>query len=88
MRARNLFIAALAATTCLIAFQGTASAYYTSYKLTTNGAWSFFGDPRAFHHDGKTYVGWTTNRSNVVVASIADGSKQWVDELSAALAAG
>lgn len=75
MRVRNLLLAAAAAISCFAAFQGSASAYYTSIKLSTNGAWSFFGDPRAVHHEGKTYVGWTTNRSNVVIGSVNDGSK-------------
>lgn len=37
-------------------------------QLTTAGAWSFFGDPRAVLVDGKYFVGWTTMEGKVQVA--------------------
>jgi hypothetical protein len=32
------------------------------------GAWSYFGDPRAIHHDGHTFTGWISTTGNVWVA--------------------
>ena len=37
------------------------------------GAWSYFGDPRAIHHDGRTFTGWISTTGNVWVASHAPG---------------
>jgi PKD repeat protein len=33
------------------------------------GAWSWFGDPRAVHHNGKTYVGWVDLEGDIKVMS-------------------
>src|ERR671917_576269 len=37
--------------------------------LLGDGAWSWFGDPRAVTHDGSTYVGWVDREGDVKVAS-------------------
>ena len=34
-----------------------------------DGAWSWFGDPRAVTHDGRTYVGWVDQEGDVKVSS-------------------
>jgi hypothetical protein len=41
-------------------------------ELSPNGAWSWFGDPRAVYHRGahsRTYVGWVDSEGNIRVAS-------------------
>ena len=41
-------------------------------ELTQDGAWCWFGDPRAVTHEGqhrRTYVGWVSSDGSVVVAS-------------------
>lgn len=38
------------------------------------GAWSYFGDPRAISHEGRTFTGWISTTGNVWVARYtADG---------------
>jgi hypothetical protein len=37
------------------------------------GAWSYFGDPRAIHHDGRTFTGWISTTGNVWVAGFTPG---------------
>ena len=39
------------------------------------GAWSYFGDPRAIHHDGRTFTGWISTIGHVWVASWIPGRK-------------
>ncbi len=39
------------------------------------GAWSYFGDPRAIHHDGRTFTGWISTTGNVWVASHLPGRR-------------
>ena len=34
-----------------------------------DGAWSWFGDPRAITHDGRTYIGWVDQEGDVKVSS-------------------
>jgi hypothetical protein len=34
-----------------------------------DGAWSWFGDPRAITHDGRTYTGWVDHEGDVKVSS-------------------
>jgi putative BNR repeat neuraminidase len=38
-----------------------------------NGAWSYFGDPRAVNARGVTYAGWITSDGNVQVGTIGPG---------------
>lgn len=35
-----------------------------------DGAWSYFGDPRAVHANGRTYLGWVTSTGRIQVASV------------------
>ncbi len=37
------------------------------------GSWSYFGDPRAIGHDGRTFTGWISTRGDVVVAELGAG---------------
>lgn len=40
--------------------------------VVADGAWSWFGDPRAVHHEGahrRTYVGYVTSQGDVAVSS-------------------
>jgi len=55
------------------AAQVPAATARTPVKLNRlgDGAWSYFGDPRAVHYSGllhQTYTGWTDQAGNVVVA--------------------
>ncbi|MBN2565293.1 MAG: BNR-4 repeat-containing protein [Candidatus Eisenbacteria bacterium] len=53
----------------LVEQDGLPGASYA--ELTADGAWSWFGDPRAVYHEGqrrRTYVGWVTSSGDVVVA--------------------
>jgi hypothetical protein len=34
-----------------------------------DGAWSWFGDPRAVTHNGRTYVGWVDHEGDIKVSS-------------------
>jgi hypothetical protein len=34
-----------------------------------DGAWSWFGDPRAVTHDGRTYVGWVDHEGDIKLSS-------------------
>ena len=37
-------------------------------ELTSSGAWSWFGDPRAVYHEGahrRTYTGWVSRDGSV-----------------------
>jgi rhamnogalacturonyl hydrolase YesR len=41
-------------------------------RVTSDGAWCWFADPRAVHHSGeheRTYVGWVTSTGDVTIAS-------------------
>ena len=49
-----------------------ASAAATREERLGSGAWSWFGDPRAVHHEGRhrrTYVGWISPHGEVQVMS-------------------
>jgi BNR repeat-containing family member len=56
-----------------IAFPGQAAALpLRQRELHPSGAWSWFGDPRAIHHQGthnRTYVSWVSSAGDVQVAS-------------------
>ena len=66
--ARRLSLAALATASAL--FLGFLAAPSVAAGATSfgDGAWSFFGDPRATHRDGKSYVGWITTDGRVQVS--------------------
>ncbi len=37
-------------------------------SLTSNGAWCWFGDPRAVLHDGRIYAGWVDKEGSIWIA--------------------
>jgi hypothetical protein len=39
-----------------------------------DGAWSWFGDPRAVHYQGRTYVGWVARDGDVKVSAYDHGT--------------
>ncbi|HMJ95934.1 MAG TPA: BNR-4 repeat-containing protein [Thermoleophilaceae bacterium] len=51
---------------CALAWAGSAGA---AVHPIGDGAWSWFGDPRAVTHDGRTYVGWVDQEGDVKVSS-------------------
>ena len=51
---------------CALAWAGSALA---AERPVGDGAWSWFGDPRAVTHDGRTYVGWVDQQGDVKVSS-------------------
>ena len=51
---------------CALAWAGPAVA---AEHPIGDGAWSWFGDPRAVTHDGRTYVGWVDQEGDVKVSS-------------------
>lgn len=49
-----------------------APAHGATQPVTSDGAWSYFTEPRAVNYDGKhrrTYVGWLDSRGRIVVSS-------------------
>lgn len=64
----------LVATVLAVVSMGAAAAPAASPRVETariaTGAWSYFGDPRAVYSHGRTFVGWTSPRGLVQVASI------------------
>src|SRR5918992_835257 len=57
---------AVAALLCLLAWATPAAAQQAPLG---GGAWSWFGDPRAVHHGGKTFVGWVDIEGDIKVMS-------------------
>jgi BNR repeat-containing family member/PKD domain/Concanavalin A-like lectin/glucanases superfamily len=57
----------LAALICVLAW-ATPAAQAQQTPLG-GGAWSWFGDPRAVHDDGKTFVGWVDLEGDIKVMS-------------------
>ena len=51
---------------CVLAAAGPAAA---AVHPVGDGAWSWFGDPRAVTHDGRTYVGWVDLEGDIKVSS-------------------
>jgi hypothetical protein len=50
-------------------------------ELTSGGAWSWFGDPRAVYHEGiyhRTYTGWVAPDGSIQVASYDHDSRRQV----------
>jgi PKD repeat protein len=58
--------AALAVVVCVVAAAVPAEA---AQAPLGGGAWSWFGDPRAVTHDGRTYVGWVDLQGDIKVSS-------------------
>lgn len=53
----------------LVAPKTTASSNIT--QMDSNGAWSWFGDPRGLYHEGQrkqTYLGWVDNAGSIFVS--------------------
>jgi len=57
-----------AAAAALVALVAAAPAG-AAERPVGDGAWSWFGDPRAVTHDGRTYVGWVDHEGDVKVSS-------------------
>src|ERR687895_2430696 len=57
---------AVAALLCVLAWATPVAAQQVPLG---SGAWSWFGDPRAVHHGGKTFVGWVDIEGDVKVSS-------------------
>ena len=47
-----------------------------SKDLTPSGAWCWFGDPRAVHHENTTYVGFIDTFGNITVTAYNHNTKQ------------
>ncbi len=47
---------------------GRPASDYLSF--TTDGAWCWFGDPRAVYHEGKVYAGWVDKQGSIWVAAL------------------
>lgn len=55
----------------IVAVAASAASAATT-TLSSDGAWTYFTEPRAVNHDGKhrrTYVGWIDSRGQIVVSS-------------------
>lgn len=39
-------------------------------QLTTDGAWSWFSEPRAVQLKGRTYAGWVSSKGDIVVGAV------------------
>jgi hypothetical protein len=57
-----------AAAAALVALVAAAPVSAAEHPIG-DGAWSWFGDPRAVTHDGRTYVGWVDQEGDVKVSS-------------------
>lgn len=53
----------------------SASASVFTITSPPDGAWSWFGDPRALNHNGYTYIGYVDTTGNVCMRVLADGSQ-------------
>ena len=60
------------------------SAAYAATPPIGEGAWSWFGDPRAVAHAGTTYVGWVDHEGDIKVSSYGHATGQRVTALLAA----
>jgi hypothetical protein len=58
--------AALVVLVCVLA---TAVPAQAAQSPLGDGAWSWFGDPRAVFHEGRTYVGWVDLEGDIKVSS-------------------
>jgi hypothetical protein len=59
----------LAAAAAVLAVLAMATSATAAEHSIGDGAWSWFGDPRAITHDGRTYVGWVDQEGDVKVSS-------------------
>jgi hypothetical protein len=58
-----------AAAAALVALLVAAASAGAAEQPVGDGAWSWFGDPRALTHDGRTYVGWVDQEGDIKVSS-------------------
>ena len=70
----RLIAAAAAAVVVLV----SAAPAVAAERPIGDGAWSWFGDPRAITHDGRTYVSWVDQEGDVKVSSYDDASGERV----------
>src|SRR5918997_7170558 len=66
---------AVAALLCVLAWATPAAAQQAPLG---GGAWSWFGDPRAVTHEGRTYVGWVDLEGDIKVSSYDHGTGERV----------
>src|SRR5918992_6343822 len=66
---------AVAALLCVLAWATPVAAQQAPLG---GGAWSWFGDPRAVHHGGKTFVGWVDLEGDIKVMSYDHATEERV----------
>lgn len=77
---KSRLVVLTAALTVFLPLAGVAPAEAASARsaaVVSNGAWSWFQDPRAVHHVGqfdRTYVGYVTSAGDIEVLSIDNGT--------------
>jgi PKD repeat protein len=64
---RRITLGAVALLVLAAAAGGSSAA--AAERPLGDGAWSWFGDPRAVTHDGVTYVGWVDREGDIKVSS-------------------
>ena len=75
---------ALAAVTLLACGAVVPGAADAAVPPIGDGAWSWFGDPRAVTHDNRTYVGWVDHEGDIKVSSYDHANGQRVTAVLAA----
>ena len=78
---RRLTLAAMTLLSCGAIVPGTVDG---AVPAIGEGAWSWFGDPRAVTHDGRTYVGWVDLEGDIKVSSFDHASGERVTAVLAA----
>jgi hypothetical protein len=69
------------AVSALLPAGGAAAEQVRERELTTSGAWTWFGDPRAVYHEGahrRTYTGWVSAGGSIQLASFDHDTGQRV----------
>ena len=80
---RSLARAALAVAFLLCLVPGLSAAHAATPPIG-EGAWSWFGDPRAVTHEGTTYVGWVDHEGDIKVSSYDHTTRERVTAVLAA----
>ena len=78
---RRLRLAAVTLLSCGAIAPGAADA---AVPPIGDGAWSWFGDPRAVTHNGRTYVGWVDLEGDIKVSSYDHANGERVTAVLAA----
>jgi PKD repeat protein len=68
----------------LVCVLGAAAPAPAAQVPLGEGAWSWFGDPRAVHHAGHTYVGWVDQEGDIKVTSFDHATGERVTAVLAA----